>query len=97
MWERVTGWLRLLWDSGLQVKINSEEINKLRKADEQFIEYAHTLGTQNELLSKDHEMLRQQLQHERELRERDIRELKTELRLQVSEALRHFGGRESQQ
>jgi hypothetical protein len=90
MWERITGWLRLLWDSGLQAKINSEEIKKLRRADEKFIGYALTLEKRNELLSKDIEMLRQQLQHERELRERDIKELKMALQLQISEELRRI-------
>lgn len=83
MWEKLTGWLRFLWEAGEQTQNNTLSIEKLHANDERFLEYAKALAHENELL-------RQALQHERELRERDIIELKLELRLQISEELRRL-------
>ena len=90
MWEKLIGWLQFLWDSGREVKDNSKAIRELRRNDLELYEGMRALALQNELLRKDNEALRQALQHEHELRERDIRELKLELRLQISEELRRL-------
>ena len=83
MWEKLTGWLRLLWEAGEQTQKNTLSIEKLHANDERFLEYAKALAAENDLL-------RQALQHERELRERDIEKIKLELRLQISEELRRL-------
>jgi hypothetical protein len=65
------------------------EVKDLQDAERETHDLIRVVATQNELLRKD-EMLRQQLQHERETRERDIRELRLEMRLQVAEELRRL-------
>ncbi|MDQ3813981.1 MAG: hypothetical protein M3347_08520 [Armatimonadota bacterium] len=101
MWEKLTGWLRLLWDSGKQVQEHSAAIRELDNSDRVLIELVRSVLTQQELLRKDNELLRQEnealrqalqqaLQHEHELRERDIRELELKLRLQIAEELRRL-------
>lgn len=42
------------------------------------------------LYANQNDLLRQELRHERELRERDLRELKLEIRLQIAEELRRL-------
>ena len=91
MWEKVISWLRWLWDSGQEVRHNSAAIRELDQNQRDFLEFLRSVSSNQNDLLKDNEMLRQQLQHERELRERDIKELKMELRLQISEELRRIG------
>lgn len=90
MWEKVISWLHWLWDSGKEVQYNSAAIRELDQNQRDFLEFLRGVSSAQKNLLKDNEMLRQQLQHERELRERDIRELKMELRLQISEELRRL-------
>ncbi len=81
MWERLIGWLQFLWDAGRETKENSSAIRELRQNDLELYEAMRALALQNEILRKDNEVLRQALQHERELRERDMQELELKLRL----------------
>ena len=87
MWEKLIGWLQFLWASGQETKDNSSAIRELRQNDLELYEALRALAMQNDLL-------RQALQHEREMRERDrsererdIKELELKLRLQISEEL----------
>ena len=90
MWEKVISWVNWLWDSGKEVQTHGVAIKELDQNQRKFLELLSAVSRSQSDLFKDNEMLRQQLQHERELRERDIRELKTELRLQISEELRRI-------
>jgi hypothetical protein len=83
MWERISFWLRLLWDAGKETRENRVDIEALQAANIELFEFLQALAVENE-------RLRDELRHERELRERDLRELKLELRLQISEELRRF-------
>ena len=90
MWEKVIGWLRFLWDSGKETRENTAAIQELDNNQRVLIELVRTVLSQQEILRADNDSLRQALQHERELRERDIKELKLEMRLQISEELRRL-------
>ena len=90
MWERIASWFHWMWDSGKEVQSHGAAIKELDRNQLEFLEFMRAISNDQSSLRKDNEMLRQQLQHERELRERDIRELKIELRLQISEELRRL-------
>ncbi len=83
MWERLIGWFHMMWDAGKKVEAHSGAIDELQESDRRIIRALQTLAAENDLL-------RQALQHERELRERDIEKIKLELRLQISEELRRL-------
>ena len=75
MWERSISWLKLMWDTGKETQENRADIQKINVVQHELYEFMQALAVENELLRKDNEMLRQQIGHERELRERDHREL----------------------
>ena len=83
MWERLIGWFHMMWDAGKKVEAHSDAIDELQESDRRIIRALQTLAAENELL-------RQALLHERELRERDGKELELKLRLQISEELRRL-------
>ena len=87
MWERISFWLKLLWDAGKETQENRADIERLDAGHRETQQFIQALAVENEILRKDNEMLRQQLQHERELRERDHHDLQREIRLQIAEAL----------
>lgn len=66
MWERLIGWLRLLWDSGRETQENTAAIQELNTSQEVLIELVRSVLTQQELLRKDNEALRQEIQRQRE-------------------------------
>jgi hypothetical protein len=83
MGEKFVGWLKLLWDAGEKTVEHSAAIDDLQENDRRLLQLIQTLAGENE-------RLRDELRHGRELRERDLRELKLELRLQISEELRRL-------
>jgi hypothetical protein len=90
MWEKVAAWLKFLWDAGKQSEDNREDIKTLAEDQTRLFRVV-------QILSNENYRLRDELRHERELRERDrsererdLRELKLELRLQIAEELRRL-------
>ena len=69
---------------------STEESRKIAAENQRLIEELEQQLFQPEISRKDNELLWNALQHERELRERDIENLKLELRLQISEELRRL-------
>jgi len=80
MWEKITGWSRLLWDAGQQTQENRADIKQLRADFARVFQAIQTLAVENETL-------RTALQHERELRLKDLENLELKLRLQIAEEL----------
>ena len=87
MWEKLASWFRFLWNSGEQVERNVADIKELQEDNRRLTLLVQALIDQNERLVAE---TRQSLTHERELRESGLRELKLELRLQLSEELRRL-------
>ena len=83
MWEKLTGWLRFLWESGQQTEKNTLANEKLHANDERFLEYAKALAAENELL-------RQEVRHLREKHADELEKLELKLRLQIAEELRRL-------
>ena len=83
MWENLIDWFRLLWDSGRQLREQGAAIENLEEKTEYLVEIVKALNVENQ-------RLRDQLQHERELREGAIREIELRLRLQIAEELRRL-------
>lgn len=83
MWEKLAGWAQFIWEAGRQTRDNSEEIRRLKEENLRLVSALHTLSDQ-------HERLRDEIRHEREIRESNLRELRLELRLQLSEELRRL-------
>jgi len=83
MWQQIINWVRLLWDTGKEFQQMRTELKDLQNDQRATYEFMQALANQNELL-------RQELRHERELRERDLKELKLEIRLQIAEGLRRL-------
>ena len=83
MWERLVGWFSLLWDSGKKLNEQAIAIDELQESNQQLARAVQHLFAENERL---HDAIR----HERELRESSMRELKLEVRLQISEELRRL-------
>lgn len=90
MWEKLIGLFQLLWDAGKQAQDNRADIESLAEKHERLNEVVRILATQNVTLHNETEAVRAELRHERELRERDNRELELKLRLQISEDLRRL-------
>jgi SMC interacting uncharacterized protein involved in chromosome segregation len=90
MWEKLIGWLRFLWDAGKETQENGAAIQELDANQRVLIELVRTVLSQQDTLRAENAALRQALEHERELREREIANLKLELRLQISEELRRL-------
>lgn len=83
MWERLIAWFQLLWNTGQEVRELRSDVERLQQNEYELYKLVRNLANQNNLL-------RQELRHERELRERDLRELKLEMRLQIAEELRRL-------
>jgi len=94
MLERLIGWFRFLWDAGNTLESHSESFKELRQSDDDVLEIVHVLAVQNQ-------QLRDELRHERELRQTEVAALRRELaqiqenlelrfRLELSEALRQL-------
>ena len=90
MWEKLVGWLQLLWDAGKQAQDNRNDIRDLAQDHQDLSDVVRILATQNELMRGELEAVRAELRHERELRERENRETELKLRLQISEELRRL-------
>ena len=84
MWETLTAWLRFLWDSGKQIEVNVADIKSLQEDNERLTRVV-------QILANEQERLRDELRHERELRESAMRELRLEQQLRMSEELRRLG------
>ena len=83
MWENLIDWFRLLWDSGRQLRQQGAAIENLEEKTEYLVEIVQALNVENQ-------RLRDQIGHERELREGAIREIELRLRLQIAEELRRL-------
>ncbi len=81
MWEQLTGWIQLLWNTGKDVRELQDDVETLSADLEKACELIQVLATQNELLRRD-------LNQEREKRADELE--KIELRLQMSEELRRL-------
>jgi len=94
MWEKIAAWIRLLWDTGKQTEDNRADIKQFAEDQRRLFHLVQFLVGDNQKLRDDNQALRdelrQALQHERELRERDIREIELKMRLQISEELRRL-------
>ncbi len=98
MLERLIGWFRFVWDAGKTLESHSESFKDLRQTDEDTMKVAQVLIMQNQ-------QLRDELRHERELRQTEVAALRRELsqvqenlelrfRLELSEALRQLPPKE---
>ena len=83
MWEKLVDWIRLLWDTGTEVKELRADVEVLQANERRTNELIRALATQNELL-------RRELGHEREKRADEIEKIELRLRLQISEELRRL-------
>jgi archaellum component FlaC len=83
MWERLIAWFQLLWNTGQEVRELRSDVERLQQNEYELYKLVRNLANQNNLL-------RQELRHERELHERDLKELKLEMRLQIAEELRRL-------
>lgn len=90
MWQRLIGWFKLLWDAGEKINEHTTAIGELGESDGQLLHLLQALATRLELLQKDNEMLRQQLQHERQQQRDELKKIELRLRLQLSEELRRL-------
>ena len=83
MWEQLTGWIQLLWNTGKDVRELQDDVEKLQASEKKIYEFMQVLATQNELLRRD-------LNQEREKRADDLEKIELRLRLQISEELRRL-------
>lgn len=87
MWEKIGGWFRLLWDAGEKLSEQSKAIEELQDSNQKLVRAMELLFEQNDRLRAD---LDKGLQHERELRESNLRELRLEQQLRIAEELRRL-------
>ena len=94
MWEQLTGWFQLLWNTGKDVRELQDDVETLQANEEKTYELIRALATQNELLRRDlaaqNELLRHDLAQEREKRADELEKIELRLRLQMSEELRRL-------
>lgn len=90
MWQQIISWARLLWDTGEEVQRIRAEVKDLEIGQQDSHDFMRALATQNELLRKDNESLRRELQHEREKRADELEKIELRLRLQISEEFRRL-------
>ncbi len=83
MWQQIVDWARLLWNTGEEVQDLRREVNDLQIAQSDTNNLIRVLATQNELLRRD-------LNQEREKRADDLEKVELRLRLQMSEELRRL-------
>lgn len=83
MWETLTAWFRVLWDSGKQIEKNGDDIKALQEDNEHLTRLV-------QVLINEQERMREALKHERELRESNLREVRLEQQLRISEELRRL-------
>ncbi len=81
MWQQIVDWARLLWNTGEEVQDLRREVNDLQLRQSEINELIHILATQNELLRRD-------LEGERQKRADDLEKIEVRLHLQISEELR---------
>lgn len=87
MWEQLTGWIQLLWNTGKDVRELQDDVETLQANEEKNYEFMLALATQNELLRRD-------LNQEREKRADELEKIELRLRLQMSEELRRLPPRD---
>ncbi len=87
MWEQLTGWIQVLWNTGKDVRELQDDIENLQANEEKAYELIQALATQNELLRRD-------LNQEREKRADELEKIELRLRLQMSEELRRLPPRD---
>ena len=83
MLERLSGWLRLLWDSSRILQEHTESIEASKAREERFVALAQTLLVQNRELKRE-------VEHERELRKKELENLELRLKLEIAEKLRQL-------
>lgn len=83
MWQQIVDWARLLWNTGEEVQDLRREVNGLQVAQGELNDLIRVLATQNELLRRD-------LNQEREKRADELEKIELRLRLQMSEELRRL-------
>ncbi len=83
MLERLVGWFRLLWDAGKLLQEHTESIESSKENEQKMLAMMQALLSQNQELKRE-------LQHEKELRAKDLENLELRLRLQISEQLRQL-------
>lgn len=98
MLERLIGWFRFAWDASKTLETHGESLKELDQNDRDALTAMQVLAVQNQ-------QLRDELRHERELRQTEVAALRRELsqvqenlelrfRLGLSEALRQLPPKE---
>jgi len=94
MLERLSGWLRLMWDSNRILQEHTEGIEASKARETKFVEVAQWLLNRNAALERqlenEREARRTEMEHERELRRKELELLELRLKLEISEALRQL-------
>lgn len=85
MWERIGGWFRLLWDAVEKLSEQSAAIEELQDSNQKLVRAVDHLFEQNKQLRRE---LEQGLNHERELRESNLREIRLEQQSRLEQQLR---------
>ena len=88
MWEQLIGWAQLLWNAGKDVRELQNDVETLDADLEKAYELIQVLATQNELLRRD-------LEGERQKRADELEKIELRLRLQLSEELRRLPPRDA--
>ena len=94
MLERLSGWLRLLWDSSRILQEHTQSIESSKQREVKFVEVAQFLLAQVQHLEREldaeREARKTEMEHERELRKKDLENLELRLKLEISEKLRQL-------